>query len=64
MWSVVGKLSQIIKCLLVGGYVLPDCVCLYICPIHNFCKVCLGEFLCLKYLLSTCAILRMGITYT
>ena len=20
---------------------------------HNFCKVCLGEFLCLKYILST-----------
>ena len=25
--------------------------------LHNFCQVCLGEFLCLKYLLSTCAML-------
>ena len=28
---------------------------------HNFCKVCLGEFLYLEYLLSTCAMLWMGI---
>ena len=28
---------------------------------HNFCKVCLGEFLCLNNFLSTCAMLWMGI---